>query len=726
MIQVKRMEQSSAVRLSGNIERITFHNPDNHFTIARLDTGQPLGMITILGHLPAPRPGEKVQLTGKWEKHPRYGQQFRFADFRMIQPADLESLERFLASGAIKGIGPKMARSLVQHFGEDIFRVLEKTPEELTRVKGIGPQSAEKIAESWNQRLAVRKLSQLLRSIGANPVHGARIFSLYGESWEQVLLKDPYRLADDWPRTGFRIAEALAKNIETQVPESRRAAACVCHLLETAADDGHTFIAYDDLLAACDARFGLDFHSLNTALDQLEQDSRLVRDTVDCTSVVYPALLHQAESELAGRLIARLGIAPDIPAGNQDPATTVVQRLAIKLSDEQLQALEGALQLPLAIITGGPGTGKTTLVRSLTAILEQRGKKVLLVAPTGRAARRLAETARHPAATIHKTLGYNLGAGTFERGPDDPLECDAVIVDEASMIDLSLMYHLVRAMPFSAQLILVGDKFQLPAIGPGNILSDLLDSGMVKSFELNTVFRQAAESSIITSAHKVRTGLMPDLPPWDPGHPRDFCFIERQTPEEVVRCVVQLCTGGLAGQRGIDPKRHIQVLVPMHRGIVGTVNLNRVLQSALNPGKQNKHTLPFRPGDKVMQLVNDYSKEVFNGDIGQVVSLDPQAQMLTVSYDHKNVTYDLAEIDNLSLAYAISVHKSQGSEYPVVILPLLTQHYVLLQRNLLYTAITRASKKVIIVGSAKAVQVAIRNNSSRKRMTALAWRLANR
>ena len=718
------MKNSTAIAIEGSLERITFYNPADHFTIARLDAGEPTGLITVLGHLPEPTAGEKVRLLGQWEKHPRFGQQFRFISCQVVTPNDLAALERMLASGAVKGIGPKLARRLVEHFGDRLPEVLENDPEALSAVKGIGIQTAGRIARGWKQRQAVRRLGDFLRRAGISPLHGARIFALYAEAWEEVLLNDPYRLSEDWPRAGFRIAEAIARRLEIPVSESKRAAACIVHLLEQATDAGHTCLAREDLLAACDSRFELDFHTVTRVLDELEQNLRLVQDTVGATPVIYPADLHQAECELALRLAARMSLAPEELDSNHDLSGLLGRRLAICLSDEQIGALEGALQQPMAIITGGPGTGKTTLVRSLTVVLENMGRKVLLAAPTGRAARRLAGAARRPAATIHKLLGYNLNSGQFERGPDDPLDCDALIVDEASMIDLVLMHNLVRALPVRARLFLVGDIFQLPAIGPGNILAGLIESGLVKAFELTTVFRQAAESTIIVNAHRVRAGQMPELVPWEPQNTPDFCFIEKQSPAEVVRCVTQLCTNTTwARSLGIDPRRHIQVLVPMHKGTVGTINLNQVLQQALNPGPGNRNGLPFRPGDKVMQLVNDYGRDVFNGDIGQVLEIDDQNQEIRVLYGQREVSYGFAEIDSLSLAYAISVHKSQGSEYPVVILPLLTQHYVLLQRNLLYTAITRASRMVIIVGSAKAVRVAVSNDRSHKRVSGLVWRI---
>ncbi|MEJ2156907.1 MAG: ATP-dependent RecD-like DNA helicase [Desulfobacteraceae bacterium] len=717
------MAVSSPNTIEGQIERITFRSKKNHFMIAKLRVAEARGLVTVLGHFPEPRPGETLRLKGRWETHPRYGQQFKVAAFEVLLPSGIEEIRHYLFSGLIKGVGPKTAERLIAHFKKETLSVIESAPHRLTEVKGIGRDRAGRIAQAWQEHHAVRALMQFLQDNDVKPAYGARIYKTYGPDALEILKNDPYKVASDIPHIGFYIADAIVRKSDRPIDETDRARACVCHLLYEAGEKGHLFVGRAEVEASCDQAFHLSYDAVQDALDQLVEDREIVIDRQAPGEPVYRQALYAAETGIAQRLQAMLTIPvahADVDAGQI--AEAVVRRLAIQLSRTQLTVLQSVLNQRLVIITGGPGTGKTTIIRAVAAMFEASGIAYLLAAPTGRAARRISEVAHRPAATLHKLLGFNLAEGHFEHDQDNPLDTEAVVVDEASMVDLALMGHLVRALPHGARLILVGDVFQLPSVGPGTVLGDLMATGMIPAFALTEVFRQAAMSPIIANAHRVRQGELPEMAP----APKDatlaeFTFIEELRPDNIPGIILSLCKEKIPGQLGLDGVTDVQVLTPMHKGNLGTMALNGLLQTALNP--QVKKGDAFSLGDKVMHLRNNYQKEVFNGEIGTVARLDREAARLWVSYDGREVAYDEADLDELTLAYAISVHKSQGSEYPVIILPMVTQHYIMLQRNLLYTALTRARRMVILVGSAKAVRVAVQADAPNQRRSLLGWRL---
>jgi exodeoxyribonuclease V alpha subunit len=719
-------EDPCRTTLEGRIERITYRSPDSHFMIAKLRPGQG-GLVTVLGHIPEPHPGETLRLHGQWQSHARYGQQFAVTGFEVLLPAGVEEIRRYLTSGLIKGIGAKTAERLLAHFQGETLAVIENEPHRLAEVHGIGPEKAQRIGAAWQAHHHVRGLMELLQAAGVPASHGARIFKQYGTESLTILKADPYRLAADIPRIGFQIADAVARHCGLPMDEGERARACLRHLLEEAWEEGHMYVPRPVLDERCGTTFCLDYHAVREALAHLTDEGSLVVDPEAPEQPVYLAPLHEAEITISRRVQA-MGLIPMPPApvDAEHIMATVVRRLAIQLSPPQLSILESIFHHRIVLITGGPGTGKTTLIRAIAAVLAAVGREYLLAAPTGRAARRMAEVTGRPAATLHKLLGYNLTEGRFERDQDDPLQTDALIVDEASMIDALLMGHLIKALPLQSHLILVGDVFQLPSVGPGTVLADLIASGAAATFELAEVFRQAAQSPIIRQAHRVRHGHLPELIPAEPSAPLpEFAFIPEDRLEAVARTVVDLCSRRIPAQLGLENGYPVQVLTPMHKGLVGTIELNKRLQAALNPQARESGALGgrFHLHDKVMHLRNNYQKEVFNGEIGTIRDLDSKEGRLTVDFDGRAVAYEAADLDELTLAYAISVHKSQGSEYPVIVLPMVTHHYIMLQRNLLYTALTRARHMVVLVGSAKAVAIAVAADQPRRRQSLLAWRL---
>jgi exodeoxyribonuclease V alpha subunit len=718
------------ITLTGRIERITFFDPEKHFTIARLRSDENHRTITIKGTMPTPTVGESIEVRGRWETHARYGQQLKFSAFRELLPATVDGIRSYLESGFIKGVGPRLVDRIIGHFKIDTLTVIESDPGRLTEVAGIGKKTARRITEAWQAHHAARQLVRFLEETGVDTAYAGRLLREYGSDVIDILCNDPYRVAEDIPRIGFRIADAVVRQADTPIDEMDRAKACMFHVFEQAVDQGHAYIAQDQLFDHCRDTFDVAPETGTAALNHLVKAGELVvagEAHGAGSPLVYPRLLHQAETAIASRIAAMQSIPlTDTPRDSRLITEEVLKRLSISLSTQQEAILSDMLSHKISVITGGPGTGKTTLIRAVTAVMEGLKRRVLLVAPTGRAARRLAEVTGRSAATLHKALGYNLADGRFERDEDDQLAADVVVVDEASMVDTLLMAQLIRAISVTATLILVGDEFQLPSVGPGNVLADLIRSEKVVTFRLTEIFRQETESRIVINAHRILQGLPPVIsPPGDSELPSEFNFIQQANPEKVVQIVVDLCRQDIPRHFRLDPIRDIQVLTPMHRGPVGTLNLNRVLQDALNPAVEQVEVMGrrFKVGDKVMHLRNNYRKEVFNGDIGILDSIDLEAERAEVDYDGRKVFYDFVELDELTLAYAISVHKSQGSEYPAVVMPLLTQHYIMLQRNLLYTALSRGKQLVVMVGTTKALNLALKNDRPRQRRSMLARRL---
>ncbi len=716
------------VTVTGTIEHITYHNPENHFTIARLRVAETRNRISILGYLPHSGRGENLKVTGHWEKHPRYGAQLKVDHYQTLLPGTVDGIRRYLAAGVIPGIGPKTVERLIRHFGADLLQIIEKNPDRLVEVRRIGPDTAARIARAWQAHHAARDLMAFLQANDLSPAFCGPLLKVYGDEAPTVLRETPFRVADDLPRHGFLIADTIARRQGLAADDPDRLRACLLHLLSQAAADGHVCLPENHLLEQGLTHFGIDPADMQSALKTLVQEGEVVSDYLESvadTPHIYLQALYAAEAGIADRLGAMQMLAPPaMPCKSAEITATIVKRLAIKLSDDQLDVVQGVLNHRVAVITGGPGTGKTTLIRSLCTVYEMIGQRVCLAAPTGRAARRLSEVTRHPAATLHKLLGFNPIEGGFEKDQDDPIDADAFIVDEASMIDTPLAYHFFQSVPVTASLILVGDIFQLPPVGPGNVLQDVIAAQRTAVYHLTQIFRQQEESPIVFNAHRVRQGRMPVLNMPSPPQLAAFHFIEENHPQTVVDTVVDLCVHQLPRQFNLDPIRDIQVLTPMHKGEVGTLNLNQALQRQLNRRPAGAK-FALQPGDKVMHLRNNYAKGVFNGDIGMVVEVNAAQENLTVAYDSRLVNYDFDERDELSLAYAITVHKSQGSEYPAVVLPLLTQHYALLQRNLIYTAISRGREAVVIVGSKKALAVAVDNNRPRKRLSFLRVRLSD-
>lgn len=726
-----KKQASPELTLEGHLERVAYFNEATHYTIARLRLSNLETAVTVVGCLAGVGPGEMIKVKGSWETHRKYGQQFRVRSFDVALPAAADGIRKYLASGVIKGIGPSMAARLIALFGAETLDVIEKSPERLVEVAGIGETKADMIRSAWQEHHTIRTLMQFLQEMGVQTSYGAKIYKAYGPDAVELIRQDPYVLAEDIPGAGFLIADTIARKLGLEAEDPERVRACILHVISQNADDGHTFAEQENLIARCENQFQISRAAIENTIDEMAAAKTIVVERLAAdpsTSGIFMRDLHLAETGLANRLKAMLSL--PVPAAEIDPARIAAEihhRLAINLSAEQLAVLEQVLSHRIAVITGGPGTGKTTLLRSISTLFETLGKRIVLAAPTGRAARRLSQVTARKAGTIHRLLGFSLTDGGFIKDRNNPLDADAVIVDEASMVDTVLMYHLIDAVPLSSFLVMVGDVSQLPAIGPGNVLADMIDSARIPVFYLNKIFRQDRESAIIVNAHKVRRGNFHVGEQTDViDQNSDFYFIEEHDPARVAQRIVTLCSRELPQQFEFDPILDIQVLTPMHKGAVGTINLNHLLQKALNrqPLLIENRGNAYKAGDKVMHLVNNYRKEVYNGDIGIVCGFDSQKDELEVDYYGKTVCYDTSELDQITIAYAISVHKSQGSEYPAVIVPLVTQHYILLQRNLLYTAMTRGKKMVILIGTPKALHIALNNDKPRLRLTSLARRLA--
>jgi exodeoxyribonuclease V alpha subunit len=707
--------------LAGLVERVTFHSEESGFCVLRTKARGHRDLVTVVGHAAAISAGEWITASGEWVNDRTHGQQFRARFLRASAPTSAEGIEKYLGSGMVRGVGPVYAKKLVRAFDEAVFDVIEASPDRLREVDGIGPVRAGRIVAAWAEQKAVREIMVFLHAHGVGTSRAVRVFKTYGADAVRVMSEDPYRLARDVRGIGFKTADTIAARLGIEKTAMVRVRAGISHALTEAMDGGHCGLPVGELVPLAERLLEVPAELVGTALELELQAGTVVADRVEDRDCVFLAGLHRAERAVADRLLALLR--DPLSWGGVDAEKTVActeARTGLALAESQREAVRLALSSKVLVVTGGPGVGKTTVVNAILQILATKGVELLLCAPTGRAAKRMAEATGMEARTIHRLLEVDPANGGFRRDAANPLECGVLVVDEASMVDVPLMNALLKAVPAGAALLLVGDVDQLPSVGPGQVLADVIESGAVPVVRLTEVFRQAAQSRIIVNAHRINRGELPDLDRADPDS--DFHFVPADDPEAAVARVVELVRTRIPRRFGFDPVRDVQVLCPMNRGGVGARSLNVELQAALNPMREPKvqrFGWTFAPGDKVMQVDNDYEKEVHNGDIGLVTGIDPEAGELTASFDGRQVVYGFGELDSLALAYATTVHKSQGSEYPAVVIPVLTQHYPMLRRNLIYTGVTRGKRLVVLVGQRKAVSIAVRGVAGRRRWSKL-------
>jgi len=721
---------SPLVSLSGIIERITYRDEEGGYTVARVKVKGRQDLVTVVGYLMAPTPGEIIAMRGEWRNHPRFGEQFQIKSCTTSVPATVYGIERYLGSGLIKGIGPMLAKRIVKAFGEKTLDVLENQIVSVLAVEGIGKKRLEMIKRAWDEQKEIRNVMVFLHSHGVSSGYAAKIFKRYGTSSIKIVRENPYRLATEVRGIGFITADKIAEKMGFPKDSEYRAGAGILYALQQLSDEGHVYYPQDELIKKAEELLGIEREVIGSALQSIKTKGEVVVEEFHDppfgeTRAVYPAGFYACEVGIAGRLLGLIATPRSFRDIDPEKALKWVEgRLSIELAEGQRQAVRVASESKVMVLTGGPGTGKTTIINSVLRIFQRLGVRVLLAAPTGRAAKRMSETTGFEAKTIHRLLKFSPQKGGFQKNENAPLECDILILDEASMIDTLLMYHLLKAVSLSSTLILVGDVNQLPSVGPGIVLSDIIASGAVPVVELTEVFRQARESLIIVNAHRINSGELPLKK--ERGYPGDdFYFIEQDDPERASKTIVELVTERIPKGFNLDPVSDIQVLSPMHRGAVGAGNLNDLLQKAMNPGEEGVAwgARRFLVNDKVMQIKNNYDKDVYNGDIGRILRVDPESRVMVVSFEGRDIPYDFGELDELMPAYAVSVHKSQGSEYPAVVIPVLTQHYMMLQRNLLYTAVTRGKRLVVVVGSKKALAIAVRNAKIERRYTGLCRRL---
>lgn len=718
--------------LEGTVERIIYTNEETAYTIAGLKLKGTRHEVTIVGNLAGLQPQEILRVEGEWFIDRKYGRQFRVEKYTSVLPESAVAIQKYLGSGLIRGIGPAYARRLVDHFGTEIFDIIENDPSRLGEVEGIGKKRIEQIKKSWDEQRAIREILIFLQQYGLPQGLAAKIYRQYGDKAIEQMKRNPYQLALDVRGIGFKTADAMAQKLGIPVESIERCKAGVHFLLQELAGDGHTFYPADPLIEKAIEALGVETPLIVEAINTLKAEGRLVLEVLpDGTRAVYLSHLHRHETAVAELLVRLTNTGKLFPRMHPDREIAALEEtFHLKLADNQRIAVRTALGGGVLVVTGGPGTGKTTIIKAILKILGRFGVSVLLAAPTGRAAKRMQELTHVPASTIHRLLQLSPQEGKYLRNAQNPLKCDFLIVDEASMIDISLAHALLRALAPTSSLILVGDVDQLPSVGPGNFLRDVIESGAVPVVRLNQIFRQAQQSLIVTNAHRVNSGQVPVFGPPREGSDgdetrRDFYFIAAEEPEAVLQTIRELVQVRIPAKFGFKPSADIQVLTPMHRGLVGAQNLNREVQQLLNPSGAGveRGGVMFRVGDKVMQTANDYDKDVYNGDVGFVVAIDREDHVLKVNFDGRIVVYEFNALDDLELAYAVTVHKSQGSEYKAVVMPVHTTHYVMLQRNLLYTGITRGKKLVCLVGQKRAVAMAVNNVSAEPRFSALHLRL---
>ncbi|NLI69394.1 MAG: ATP-dependent RecD-like DNA helicase [Firmicutes bacterium] len=720
----------------GYLERIVFFNEENYFTVARIKEKGQRELTTIIGNMAGVFPGAYLKLDGKWINSKKYGEQFEVEGYEIVTPATARGIERYLGSGLIKGIGPVMARRIVKVFGDETLEIIENNPKKLLSVEGVAEKRVEMIVRGWEEHKDIKHIMIFLQEYGVSTAYSTKIYKQYGPESINILQDNPYRMASEVRGIGFVTADQIAQKMGIDRNSISRAEEGILYVLNSFVGEGHVFCPYDTLVEKSVELLGIDREIVLKAMAVLFENQRIMMEDINSASLedfvpnlkaVYLPPFYVAEKNLAREL--KKIYREQTFFGQLDTDRILADyetRNNIKLASKQREAVRLSVRSKVMIVTGGPGTGKTTIIKSILNIYKEIGLRVLLAAPTGRAAKRMQEATGYEARTIHRLLEFSPKKGRFQKDRDNLLDADVIIIDEASMVDLMLMYSLVKAIPSHAIFILVGDIYQLPAVGAGNVLGDMIDSDVFPVITLTEIFRQSRQSKIVTNAHRINMGEFPDTRNPPPGQTSDFYFVEEDDPEEALRKICSFCKKHLPERFGFDPLDDIQVLTPMYKGVIGVVNLNAELQNLLNA---NKHGVKigskfFRIGDKVMQLENNYDKDVFNGDIGKVVYLDQEEKELIVNFDGRRVHYDFSEADELSLAYAISVHKSQGSEYPVVVMPVMTQHYILLQRNLIYTGITRGKKMTLLIGTKRALAIAVKNNKPLERFTMLKERLS--
>ena len=713
----------------GFLERITYYNEENDFLVAKLQEKGKRDLTTIVGNLSGINAGESLKLSGRWVHNKKFGEQFQVETFEVTVPATVHGIKKYLGSGLIKGIGPVMAERIVKRFALETLDIIEKTPERLSEVDGIGPKRIAMITKAWEEQKEIKEIMIFLQGHGVSATYSAKIYKQYGNQSIGVVKENPYRLARDIHGIGFITADKIAQNIGIDPSSLIRAKAGVVYVLNQLTEDGHVYYPEADLIREAQEILKVGQETISRAITELSREREIFLEEIDKEGnqeAVYLAPFYVAEVGIAQRLKGLKESSSSIRPIHQEKAIAwVQQRLNIELAEKQKEAVTLAASSKVLIITGGPGTGKTTIITAILKIFQQLKLRILLAAPTGRAAKRMSEATGWEAKTIHRLLEFSPQKRGFKKDQDDPLEADVIIIDETSMVDTLLMYNLLKAIPSQSHLILVGDVDQLPSVGPGNVLRDIIESGIFTVVRLTEIFRQAQESMIVVNAHRINQGEFPLLQVADRKEATDFYFIQEEDPEKVLSSLITLCSERIPKRFGFHPVKDIQILTPMHRGVIGVSNLNLELQKTLNsdPSGIIHGSRTFKLGDKVMQITNNYDKDVFNGDIGLISKINREDRELTIDFDGKPIIYDFSDLDEVVLAYAISVHKSQGSEYPAVVLPVMTQHYLLLQRNLIYTGITRAKKLVVLVGTKKTLAIAIKNNKPQERFTNLRKRL---